>query len=183
MGMSLHFISRDRYRDKTNETLLQELRDRHGDLYIIPEGGSNELAVMGVAEFALGLGMDYDYLCCPVGTGGTMAGLIRGVGGAKRVIGFSTLKGGTFLNDTVSQLEGGGSNWEIIMEYHFGGYAKSTPALINFIREFNARHNIPLEFVYTGKMLFGIFDLISKGFFEKGARILAVHTGGIYAND
>ena len=178
-GMKLHYISREAYRNKTNESFIEQLRYQFGDFYLIPEGGSNALAVTGVAEFASLLNAPFDYLCCPVGTGGTLAGLIRGMKGEKKIIGFSVLKDGEFLNDIVKEMGCEHSNWEINTKYHFGGYAKSTPALIQFIHDFKNQHNIPLEFVYTGKMFSGIIDLAQKGFFEKGSTLLAIHTGGI----
>lgn len=179
-GMKLHYISRETYRKKSDEYFVEQLHDQFGDFYLIPEGGSNELAVKGVQEFIQMLDVNFDFLCCPVGTGGTLAGVIRGLRGEKKIIGFSALKGGTFLNDVVRSLGSKHTNWEIITEYHFGGYAKSTPALLQFIDDFKTHHNIPLEFIYTGKMISGIFDLARKGFFEKRSTILAIHTGGVH---
>jgi 1-aminocyclopropane-1-carboxylate deaminase len=179
-GMRLHYISRDAYRRKSDEDFTEQLRHQFGNFYLIPEGGSNALAVKGVREFAETLGTNFDYLCCPVGTGGTLAGIIQGLNGKKNILGFSALKNGAFLSDDVKRLCGEHTNWKIITEYHFGGYAKSTPELLQFISDFKTRHAIPLEFIYTGKMISGILDLVSKGFFEKGSTILAIHTGGIH---
>jgi len=178
-GMTLHYISREAYRHKTEERFLDDLRVRYGDFYLLPEGGSNALAVDGVAEFAKTLGTGFDYLCCPVGTGGTLTGLIKGLNGHGRVLGFSALKSGAHLRGEVIRLGAEGANWEINTAYHFGGYARATPALHAFISDFEKNHSIPLDFVYTGKMMFGIFDLVSKGYFEKGSKLMALHTGGI----
>lgn len=179
-GMKLRYISRMSYRNKMESNTIAQLRDIYGDFYLIPEGGSNALAVKGVEEFANTLEVDYDYLCSPVGTGGTLAGLIRGLKGQKEILGFSVLKDGAFLKEEVVSLGGLYKSWDIITDYHFGGYAKATKQLLNFIEEFNRVHNIPLEFIYTGKMFFGIFDLVRQGFFKKGSRVLAIHTGGIH---
>lgn len=179
-GMRLHYISRDIYRSKSDEDFIGHLRRKFGNFYLIPEGGSNALAVKGVREFTEALGTSFDYLCCPVGTGGTLAGIIEGLNGEKKIVGFSALKNGAFLSDDVKRLCGDHTNWKIITEYHFGGYAKSTPALLQFVSDFKTRHTIPLEFIYTGKMISGVFDLVSKGFFEKGSTVLAIHTGGIH---
>ncbi len=179
MGMQLHYISREAYRDKAKEPLINSLREKFGDFYLIPEGGSNTLAVKGVIEFTKQLNINFDYLCCPVGTGGTLAGLIQGLHGEKQLIGFSILKNGEFLVDEVKRYGGDFPNWRLITEYHYGGYAKATTQLHEFIKHFWDDHQIPLEYIYTGKMFSGIFDLIAKRFFKRGSTILAIHTGGI----
>jgi 1-aminocyclopropane-1-carboxylate deaminase len=178
-GMQLHYLSRNAYRTKTPSD--QYLR-KFGDFYSIPEGGSNLLAVKGISEFTARLNIHYDYICCPVGTGGTLSGLIEGVSENKKIIGITVLKGGEFLTDEIKKLSEKSnhvSNWRIITDYHFGGYAKQTPQLIEFITSFRATHKVPLDFVYTAKMMSGIYDLISKGFFKRGSTVLAIHTGGL----
>jgi len=179
-GMHLHFVSREKYRIKSNEVFIKQLYDQFGNFYLIPEGGTNDFAIQGVKEFALTLPAekDFDYTCCACGTGGTLAGLIKGLPD-KKVIGFSSLKG-DFLSGEVRRLIGlDYSNWTIKNEYHFGGYAKSNPELISFINSFEKEFSIPLEQVYTAKMFFGLFDLIEKKNFKKGSIILALHTGGL----
>ncbi|TXH29816.1 MAG: 1-aminocyclopropane-1-carboxylate deaminase/D-cysteine desulfhydrase [Cyclobacteriaceae bacterium] len=177
-GMSLHYVSRELYRTKTSSQFIDALEQRFGDFYLIPEGGTNALAVKGAAEFAQTLNTDFDYLCCPIGTGGTLAGLINGLP-KKKVIGFSVLKGGEFLVDDIRALTTVNGNWNVVSDYHFGGYAKTNSALEQFIRTYEANHAIPLDQVYTGKMMAGIYDLIQKGHFVKGNTILAIHTGGL----
>ncbi|MBA4055887.1 MAG: 1-aminocyclopropane-1-carboxylate deaminase [Marivirga sp.] len=179
-GMKLHYTSRETYRSKMENTFINKLNDVYGDFYLIPEGGSNALAVKGVEEFANTLDIEHDYLCCPVGTGGTLAGLIRGAKGRKKILGFSALKNGSFLQNEIMNLGSTYDGWGLITDYHFGGYAKSTKELLAFIDDFKRLHGIPLEFIYSGKMIYGIFDLVQKGFFEKGSRLLAIHTGGIH---
>lgn len=181
-GMKLHFISREEYRNKTTDDFIQQLQNKFGDFYLIPEGGTNELAVKGVAEFGAALinEVDFDYLCLPVGTGGTMAGIVKALAGRKKIVGFSVLKGGGFLNHEVKKWVGSSfDNWSIVEDYHFGGYAKTTDELIKFISEFEKQHQLPLDQVYTAKMMFGILDLIQKGYFKRGSTILALHTGGL----
>jgi 1-aminocyclopropane-1-carboxylate deaminase len=179
MGMELRYISRIAYRSKqAHAQYVNELEE----CYAIPEGGSNLLAVKGVSEFGKKLGGNFDYLCCPVGTGGTLAGLIDAVDNTKTILGFSALKGGQLLTEEIKKLlpnQEQNCRWELIHDYHFGGYAKATVELLRFIDAFKTLHRVPLEFVYTGKMLAGIFDLISKGFFKRGATILVIHTGGL----
>lgn len=177
-GMTLQYVSREQYRDKTSGEFIDRLHDQFGDFYIIPEGGTNELAVKGVTEFAQTLGENVDYVCCAAGTGGTLAGLIRGLP-SKMMIGFSVLKNGGFLIQDVAQWAGAKKNWEIVTDYSFGGYAKTNPELEQFIQQFEKENRVPLEHVYTGKMMAGIYDLIQKRYFQKGSTILALHTGGL----
>ncbi len=179
-GMRLYYVSREAYRKKADDSFIQSLREKFGDFYLIPEGGSNDLAVKGVEEFAGSIPGNFDYLCCPVGTGGTLAGLVKGLKGQKTILGISALKDGTFLHDEVVRLGATYTNWRVLIDYHFGGYAKSTKELEKFMDEFTQRHNIPLEFIYSGKMIFGIYDLVRRGFFPKDSVVLAIHTGGIH---
>lgn len=179
-GMQLHYVDRESYRTKNSSEFIEHLHSLFGDFYIIPEGGTNVLAVKGVAEFSKTLVPDFNYLCCSVGTGGTLAGFIRGLHPQKQIIGFSSLKGGDFLKTEVEQYIGGDkSNWRIETNYHFGGYGKHTQELLTFIDSFEKLHNIPLEQVYTGKMMFGVFDLIRKNYFPEGSTILVIHSGGL----
>lgn len=179
-GMQLHYVTREDYRVKNERNFMDDLHKSFGDFYLIPEGGTNKLAVRGVSEFAQSLGDDFDYLCCGAGTGGTMAGLIQGLSKKKKLIGIQVLKGEGFLkNDINMLLTNSADNWEINTQYHFGGYAKSRPELLAFMEDFKNKFKIPLEYVYTGKVFFGVLDLIKKGYFKKGSTILVLHSGGI----
>ena len=179
-GMQLHYISREAYRNKTETSFIEQLQKQFGDFYLIPEGGTNELAVKGCAEFAFQLNgeVDFDYLCLPIGTGGTIAGMIEGLDESKKVIGFPSLKGATFLEDEIRKYTSK-KNWQLVYDYHFGGYAKSSKELGEFVNQFEKEFNIPFDPIYTAKMMFGIMDLIRKNFFESGSTILLVHTGGL----
>jgi len=183
-GMQLHYISREEYRTKTEPSFIEQLHNQFGDFYLIPEGGTNELAVKGCAEFAnqLNTEVDFDYFCLPVGTGGTMAGIIEGLDESKKIIGFPVLKGATFLEDEITKYTSK-HNWQLMYDYHFGGYAKVTKELTEFIDQFEKQFNIPLDPIYTAKMMFGIMDLIKKKFFIPGSTILAIHTGGLQGLD
>lgn len=178
-GMLLHYVSREAYRKKDTPEFLEELSNQFGPFVMVPEGGSNAEAVQGVEEFAATLDQTFDYYCCPVGTGGTLAGLIRGLPHTKRVIGFSVLKGEGSLEEDIRQWTPRHKHFTLQSDYHFGGYAKSTPALLQFMEAFKTQHGVPLEFVYTAKMMAGIFDLVKKGFFDRGTTLLALHTGGL----
>lgn len=184
-GMKLHFISREAYRKKNEYEFLQSIRNQFGDVYIIPEGGTNEFAVRGCAEFAKTLEeeINFNYLCLPIGTGGTMAGMIEGLSSNKKVIGFSSLKGGDFLKEEIQSLVSGRKlNWQVNTGYHFGGYGKTTPELILFIEKMKKIYQLPLDQVYTAKTMMGIFDLIHQNYFEPESTILVLHTGGLQGN-
>ena len=183
-GMQIHYVSRSAYREKEVPTFLHELRKKFGNFFMIPEGGTNALALQGCKEFgSLIDSIPADYICMPIGTGGTMAGILKAITGRKSVLGFSVLKGGAALEHTVRQLAGNTEvDWKVITEYSFGGYGKRNNRVTSFIESFRDQTNIPLDFVYTGKMMSGIFDLIRKGFFAPGKTILAIHTGGLQGN-
>ena len=181
-GMQLHFVSRSDYRDK--KALLSKLPIDQESSYILPEGGTNNLALKGCAEIIQSYNDNskIDYWCAACGTGGTLAGMITALSPEQKAIGFSALKG-DFLTKEVKRLllDYNGKeyqNWSINTDYHFRGYAKFNAKLIEFINEFKHKYQIQLDPVYTGKMFFGIFQLINDGFFPKGTTIMAIHTGG-----
>lgn len=176
-GMQLEFISRNAYRQKDQPDFLQRLQQQYPDFYLIPEGGTNALAVQGCREILTTEDAQFDLICCAVGTGGTLAGLIEASQQHQQLLGFSALKG-DFLTHEVAQLTTK-RNWRILEDYCCGGYAKTTPELIQFIQAFEQRYNIPLEQVYTGKMLRGIFDLIDQDKIGPDQKILLIHTGGL----
>ncbi|WP_168406235.1 1-aminocyclopropane-1-carboxylate deaminase/D-cysteine desulfhydrase [Acinetobacter indicus] len=176
-GMQLEFISRNAYRQKDQPDFLQHLQQQYPDFYLIPEGGTNALAVQGCREILTAEDAQFDLICCAVGTGGTFAGLIEASQQHQQLLGFSALKG-DFLTHEVAQLTSK-RNWRILDNYCCGGYAKTTPELIQFIQTFEQRYNIPLEQVYTGKMLRGIFDLIDQDKIGPDQKILLIHTGGL----
>jgi 1-aminocyclopropane-1-carboxylate deaminase/D-cysteine desulfhydrase-like pyridoxal-dependent ACC family enzyme len=179
-GMELLYVSREAYRRKSETEFVTQLHHQFGDFYLIPEGGTNHLAIKGCAEFGKRLieEIDFDYVCMPVGTGGTIAGIVEGLNGQKQVIGFSSLKDGEFLNGEISKYTQF-RNWQLNQDYHFGGYAKTTKALLDFARDFERDFEIPLDPVYTSKMMFGVFDLMRQGYFKKGSVVLVLHTGGL----
>ena len=176
-GMTFNFISRKDYKDKSNPNFISNLKDWFGDFYLIPEGGTNNLAIKGCQEILNEKDSKFDYLCCAVGTGGTVSGIINASKSNQKILGFSSLKG-DFLNKDISKFATS-TNWELITDYHFGGYGKINDSLITFINKFKSENKIPLDPIYTGKMMFGIFDLIKKGYFKPNSKILAIHTGGL----
>ncbi len=174
-GMYLHFVSRIDFRRQEEPAFMADLHRQFGNFYALPEGGTNELAVRGTAEImpelVTQLGYVPDFVCCSVGTGGTVAGLARSAPPETTVLGFSALKG--FVGGQQTE------TCNLITEYHFGGYAKTTPELFEFIRVFERNTGVRIEQVYTGKLLYGIYDLARQGYFPDGATVAAIHTGGL----
>lgn len=179
-GMELEFVSRTEFRQFRNYKHHQSLPGIQASQYWLPEGGSTMLALRGVAELVNEINVDYDYITVPCGTGTTLAGIVEAIRPGIKAIGFSALKGGGFLTDDVIKLTNSlPKNWHINIDYHFGGFAKTTDELIAFISWFQQQSGINLEPVYTGKMLYALFNLIEQQYFQPGSRIIAVHTGGL----
>jgi len=177
-GMQFEFVTREQYRNKSDVLFLEKLKVKYGDFYFVPEGGTNELAVEGCEEILTEEDNQFDYICCCVGTGGTIAGLIRSIGDHQKVLGFPSLKG-DFLEDEIRQYINSDERWKLLKDYHFGGYGKYNLELIHFINCFKEETKIPLDPIYTGKMMFGVLDLVTKEKFPTGSKILAIHTGGL----
>lgn len=178
-GMQFYFISREAYKNKESNEILNSLKRKFGDFYLLPEGGTNHLAIKGCEEILTEADQEFDLICCSVGTGGTISGLINSVKAHQRVLGFSALKG-DFLQEEVSQLVES-KNWQINTDYHFGGYAKINNQLVTFLNQFYEQTKIPLDPIYTGKMMYGLIDLCQKDVINKNTRILAIHSGGLQA--
>jgi 1-aminocyclopropane-1-carboxylate deaminase len=177
-GMKLEFISRESYRSKTTTSFLKNIQEKYGDFYLIPEGGTNNLAIKGCEEILTKEDHQFDYICSCVGTGGTIAGIINSAQKLQKILGFPALKGG-FLKNEIQQYSNTQDNWQLIHDYHFGGYGKYTDELIHFINKFKTATKIPLDPIYTGKMMFGVLDMIKKNRFSNGSKILIIHSGGL----
>ena len=185
--MQLAFVDRETYRNKTSAEFIQQLHTQHGDFYLVPEGGSNLLALKGCAEIVADIDSEFDVIACACGTGATLAGMITALKPEQQAIGFAVLKGANFLRTDVKRLlkdfgAGDRSNWHIETGYHFGGYAKVKPELFDFIVEFKRSQGITLDAIYTGKLFYGLYDLVKQGRFEKGSRVIAIHSGGLQGN-
>lgn len=182
-GMVFHPIGRSAYKEKYKEEHLKNWRDLYGDFFLIPEGGTNKWAIQGTKEILEESDAAFDFICVPVGTGGTFAGLFASAKSHQMVLGFSALKGNFIHKEILDLLTNfgleGEKKYALYDRYHFGGYGKINNDLIRFLRNFSASTSIQLDPLYTGKMMFGIFDLMQKGFFPENSRILAVHTGGL----
>ena len=176
-GMQFKFVDRETYRHKTEVDFVDSLKAEFGDFYLVPEGGTNLLAVQGCEEILNENDSDFDFICCSIGTGGTISGVINASKSHQKILGFPALKG-DFIREDIRKFATK-DNWDLITDYHFGGYGKIKPELITFINDFKKRYDVPLDPIYTGKMMYGIFDLMEKQFFPKDAKILAIHTGGL----
>ncbi len=176
-GMGFKFVTRSAYREKSSREFLEVLNKEFGPNYLIPEGGTNLLAVKGCEEILSQEDRAFNVICSSVGTGGTLAGIINSSLRNQRIIGFPSLKG-DFLRKDICNFTTK-ENWEINTDYHFGGYAKVSETLIDFINYFKEKTHIPTDPVYTGKLLYGILDLVKNDYFKPGTKILAIHSGGL----
>jgi len=188
-GMHLHFINRELYRKKNDTNFIEKLHQLFGEFYLIPEGGSNVFAVKGCKEIIDLIPFPADIICCAVGTGGTIAGIQLSSENNQQIIGIPVLKNATFLYNDILSLqekfysqilnEKPKSKLELIFDYHFGGYAKSTKELEQFQINFQKEFQIPLDKIYTAKLFYAVFDLIKKDFFQPEQKIILLHTGGL----
>ncbi|MEI9808107.1 MAG: pyridoxal-phosphate dependent enzyme [Bacteroidota bacterium] len=178
-GMQLHFISRSDYAEKKIPVSLQNTEN-----YFINEGGFGQKGAEGASAILHYVKDDFTHYCCAVGTGTMMAGLISGISPHQQVIGAAVMKNNYALNENVrSLLHNETGNWQIIHDYHFGGYAKHKPELIAFMNEFYSETGIPSDFVYTGKLFYAITGLLAHNFFPAGSRLLLIHSGGLQGNN
>jgi len=176
-GMQFKFVSRAEYRLKTSADFLKKLVHEFGRFYLLPEGGTNFEAIQGCQEILSTKDEKFQFICCAVGTGGTLAGVINASNSSQEVLGFPALRG-DFLAQDIRKFAKK-DNWKLVSEFDFGGYAKINTALIAFINDFKNLTKIPLDPIYTGKMLFGIFNMIENNKFDAGTSILAIHSGGL----
>lgn len=177
LGMTFKFVSRTAYRNKNENSFILDLENEFGKFYLLPEGGTNGLAIKGCEEILTIEDDVFSHICCSIGTGGTISGIINASKNSQQIVGFPSLKG-DFISNEISNFVNK-SNWALASEYHFGGYGKISDELIRFINEFYLSYGVLLDPIYTGKMMFGIFDLIKNNYFPQGSKILAIHTGGI----
>lgn len=176
-GMRFEFVTREAYRHKTETAFIEQLQVKFGSFYLVPEGGTNDLAVKGCEEILTEFDAYFDFVCSAVGTGGTISGLINSALPHQKVLGFPALKG-DFLQNEIHKFVNN-KNWELITDYHFGGYGKVTTEFIEWMNWFYAQTGIPLDPIYTGKMVFGVMDLIQRNYFPPKSKILMIHTGGL----
>ncbi len=188
-GMELVFLSRADYRKRGDEQFLNSLAEQYPDVHWVPEGGSNTTGVSGCVELGRELARlaaehAFDCVTLPCGTGGTLAGVARGLeaaGSAAQAVGYAVLKPGAFLREAVGKFQtacGVSENWSVVTSHHGGGYARCPQALADFIEDFYRRHGIALDPVYSGKLMWGLFQDAEAGAY-RGKSVLALHTGGL----
>ncbi len=185
-GMELHYINRSDYKLKAEPNFLDRIKKQFGEVFIIPEGGTNGLAIKGVAEICDDWNENFDYVATPFGSGGTAVGIYSVLSDQQHLLMFSALKGEGVGEEFLkvlseNELEDNG-NWKMFTDYHFGGYAKVKRELVDFVNGFKKEHHIQLDLIYNGKMLFGLYDLIKKDYFPQETKLLAIHTGGVQGN-
>ncbi len=191
LGMEFVFVSRETYRSirENNSLGFESSNSNPNDFYFIPEGGTNQFAIKGMAELVDEIEIPVDYIATPCGTGSTFAGLVKGIKNNPqlhtKLLVFSALKNGDYIIDEVADLLKQDFDRSLIefftSDYVFGGYAKIKPELIDFVKNFQEQTGILLDPIYNGKMMFGLLDKISAGYFKKGSVIVALHTGGVQA--
>jgi 1-aminocyclopropane-1-carboxylate deaminase len=184
-GMQLHPVTRLEYRERNKSNYLTTLQARFPNAYLIPEGGTNEAALLGCKELVESLPHS-DYIVCPTGSGGTLAGLIEGASLNTHVIGVAVLKQAEYLIDeikTLSKRANSQHNWQLLCDYHDGGYGKFSTQLWQFCQSMLTSQQLPLEPIYSGKMMYAVWQLIEQGFFPSGSKIIAIHTGGLQGLD
>lgn len=184
-GMYLHFVSRKEYKKKTEDEFLKMLKDEFGPYFLVPEGGANEFGALGCAEILAEENEEYDFICCAAGTGTTASGILNTLNENQKLLVFPALKGGDELkSDILSYFDNANKECQLQMinDYHFGGYAKVSPFLIDFANLVYKEFQLPLDLVYTAKMMYGLLDLIQKDFFPLKSKILFIHSGGLQGN-
>ncbi len=180
-GMQLHFVDRESYKNK--KALFEQHYSNDSNAYFVDEGGASKEAVVGCEEIIDELQESFDHIFCAAGTGTTATGLLKGINKHQmqtQLHVVPVLKGGDFMRDEMAIYESNFSKLHLHIDYHFGGYAKTTPELIAFIKDFTSSTGILLDPIYTGKMCYAIFDLMERGIIKKDAKILMLHTGGIF---
>ncbi len=185
-GMTLQFISRGEYAVKDQPGYIQEIKAAYKNHLLVPEGGYHPAGAHGAALILDLVKEEATHICCPVGTATTLSGLLTGIKNNQQVVGFPVLKNMIDLYQRITYLTNRqftDTQLKIRDNYHFGGYAKKNQELIDSMNQVYLKHKIPTDFVYTGKMMFGVIDCIKKDFFSKGSKIVCIHTGGLQGNN
>ncbi|MBS1588329.1 MAG: pyridoxal-phosphate dependent enzyme [Bacteroidetes bacterium] len=183
-GMKLHFVSREDYHKNKTEDFLATLQNLYGEIFVIPEGGANENGRSGAEDIGNMIPNCYSHVCVSVGSGTTVLGILRRLTIEKQVLGFAPMKKGKYLKEVISQyfLPKHLPNLQLFDQWHFGGFGHWKPELLDFMNQFYLSETIPLDMVYTAKMMFGVFALIQQNYFPEKSKILCIHTGGLQGN-
>jgi 1-aminocyclopropane-1-carboxylate deaminase len=182
-GMLLIFTGREQY--KNRDKLLNEFLKSHSDYHHVPEGGQSAEGIKGAGEILSFASGNYSHVICPVGTGTTVAGLVNASSDEQEIIGVCALKLADIHKNEIEDFIRSNTvktNYKIMYNYHFGGYARKTGELLAFMNDLFINEQLPTDFVYTGKMFYAVFDLIDKDYFPENSRLLLIHTGGLQGN-
>lgn len=185
-GLKLHFVNRSFYRQNKKMKKASDISDEWGEYYLIPEGGANEAGVKGCEEIMNEIGIHFDHMALSAGTGTTAAGILRNLHSTKLLV-YPALKGAEFMKDEILSWQkdptAKSDQLELVLDYHFGGFAKVSNELIDFAKHIHSSFELPLDYLYTAKAFYGLMDRIESGQFEKGSKILFYHSGGLQGNN
>ncbi|MCB0699376.1 MAG: pyridoxal-phosphate dependent enzyme [Chitinophagaceae bacterium] len=181
-GMELTFVSYEEYKLKDDREWLNTLTDKYPNSFIVPEGGANELGRLGIAAIAEYISDTYTHIAVSVGTGTTLVGLVNALPEYQKVYGYVPMKGGSYLEEELNVLVNGEKCFQLFDDWHFGGFGKHTDDLVQFMNEFYSLNDIPLDIVYTAKMMYGIQKQLDANIFDKDSKLLCIHTGGLQGN-
>jgi 1-aminocyclopropane-1-carboxylate deaminase len=183
-GMELIFVTSEDYKKKHEPNWAKELVSHFDELFIIPEGGANEWGRAGAGLLDRFVGDSYTHIAVSVGTGTTLMGLRNKINPRQQILGFVPMKQGKYLAGHISEhlVEGQDRNWQLFDKWHFGGFGKWDDRLLDFMNIFYKENNVPLDIVYTSKMMYGIKELLDDNFFTVSDKILCIHTGGLQGN-
>ncbi len=183
-GMQLIFVTKEEYERKEDAAWIRDMAAHFDELFIIPEGGANEWGRVGAGLINRFINDSYTHIAVSVGTGTTLTGLRNKLPHKQQIVGFAPMKQGSYLKEYISEHlhEGNNTNWQVVDDWHFGGFGKWNDELLQFMNDFYRTNNIPLDIVYTSKMMYGLRRMIEDGFFPTDARILCIHTGGLQGN-
>lgn len=182
-GMRLHFETRTNYERKNDAGFQRQLSEQYVRTFVIPEGGANQLGREGAGEIAKLIPESYTHICLPVGTATTFTGLRNAMPLQQVLYGFAPMKQGRYLEKEIEEhVNASGPVWQLFDDWHLGGFGKHSPSLVHFMNEFYEINQVPLDIVYTAKMMYGVKEMIVRGRFDSTSRILCIHTGGLQGN-
>ena len=177
---NIEYVDKATYKKRNDQLYLRDLRERLDNAVIIPEGGSQHDALLGIKQMVQEISTSFDILMTPVASGATLAGIANALNQKQRALGVGVLKGEGYLESLVSQfIDKDRENWSITHDFHLGGYAKTPAQLRAFCDSFNELMPFKIEPVYSGKVFWALKDMLENGRFEKGTRIVVLHTGGL----
>lgn len=183
-GMELIFVTKEDYDRQGEPEWEQQLAAQFDNIYIVPEGGANEWGRKGAGLITKFIKPHYTHIALSAGSGTTLCGIRNKTNPAQHILGFVPMKQGTYLQEHIAPhlAPGHDTNWQLYDQWHFGGFGKWNAALVAFMNDFYETNNIPLDIIYTSKMMYGLRELIYANHFAPTDKILCIHTGGLQGN-